>query len=65
MTDPNPGCFPRLARLTAGVLAALFVVALPPAMLIHGVGQVLFSPVRVSRILTANLVDSGMLQRLA
>jgi hypothetical protein len=65
MTDPQPGCSARLARLTAGLLAALFVVALPPAMLIHGVGQVLFSPARVSRILTANLVDSGMLQRLA
>lgn len=65
MKDPKPGCLARLARVTAGLLAALFVLTLPPALLIHSLGQVAFSPVRMARILNANLVDSGALQRMA
>ncbi|MGH2605777.1 MAG: hypothetical protein ACRDG5_04230, partial [Anaerolineales bacterium] len=65
MTDAKPGCFARLARLTAGLLAGLFVATLPPALLIHALGQVAFSPVRMAGILNENVVDSGILQRTA
>lgn len=65
MTDAKPGCSARLARLAAGLLAVLFVAVLPAALLIHGLGQVAFSPARVAGILNANVVDSGVLQRMA
>jgi hypothetical protein len=65
MSPENMGCGTRLARFLAVVLGAVFVLTLPPAILIHDLGRVLFSPERMSAILTTNLVDSGTLQQVA
>ena len=54
-----------IGRAIALVLGLTFVVSLPPTLLALAWGRVLFSPEQMTDILTAELVDSGALQRAA
>ncbi len=54
-----------IGRAIALVLGLAFVVSLPPTLLALAWGRVLFSPEQMTDILTAELVDSGALQRAA
>lgn len=58
------GCRPRAARGVATILAAVIVVSLPLALAARAAGSVIFDPGTVSRILSDNLIDSGLLRQV-
>ncbi len=62
--NEKPGCLGTAARLVALGLALLFVVLLPVSLLVHDVGQVLFSADSVSAVLTRVFVDSGLARQV-
>jgi hypothetical protein len=61
MSEPI-GCWTRIARTLAGLLALLFILALPATILLHNIGGQLFSTERMTELLARSFIDSGRLQ---
>jgi hypothetical protein len=64
MTGRSVGCLGSLGRAATILLAAVFVLTLPIALLAFNVGRVAFSRVEVASVVIQRAVDSGGLRRL-
>lgn len=61
---PPRGCRGRTASWMAFTLAAAVVISLPVTVAARAAGTVVFTPASVSRILSDNLIDSGLLRQV-
>ncbi len=64
MDEPR-GCAGTLARAGAAFFALAYAITLPVSLLAFAWGNVLFSADEMTDIIAAELIDSGVLQRLA
>lgn len=65
--DPDlakPGCRERVSVILAILLAVIFAIGLPLALILFDIGEVIFSPDTVSEAVVTNVLETGALQNL-
>jgi len=58
------GCLHIVARIAAGLLATAFVLSLPLSLVAFNIGQVAFSPERMTTLLTETIAETGGLRQM-
>ena len=56
------GCMRAVLRVIAGILVVVFMLTMPVTLLAHNAASVLFSPAAMARVLSSQLIDSGLLR---
>src|SRR3990170_3367339 len=58
------GCLNVGSRIAAGFLAIVFVLSLPLSLVAFNIGQIAFSPERMTLLLTDTIAETGGLRQL-
>ncbi len=59
----SSGCLKQVFRITASLLAVLFVITLPFTVVGQSAAQMIFSPEAVTDLVASSLIGSGILER--
>ncbi len=59
----SSGCLKQVFRITASLLAVLFVITLPFTVVGQSAAQMIFSPEAVTDLVASSLIGSGFLER--